>query len=224
MEWVFTQSIWKWKRFNNLTTTWNAIKKWRRYFEECLCDCWVIKYINRYELTSLHVFSCWCVWKKNIAKIARENFRTHWMRKTKIYRKYTKMKERCNNKKYQYYKDYWWRWIKCLWNSFEEFYKDMWESYEKHVLEYWEKDTTLDRINVDWNYCKENCKRSTQKEQANNRRNNKILLYKWKKYTLSELAKEVWLSVKCLSNRLRKWRNINRACEEALHKNSRSKE
>lgn len=47
---------------------------------------------------------------------------------------------------------------------------------EKEYLECyhnWEKDTTIDRIDVNGNYCKENCRRATMKEQGQNRRNNK---------------------------------------------------
>ena len=45
----------------------------------------------------------------------------------------------------------------------------MWVSYKNHVDEYWEKDTTLDRIDVNWNYCKENCRSATRMEQMHNR-------------------------------------------------------
>jgi hypothetical protein len=46
----------------------------------------------------------------------------------------------------------------------------MWESYEIHVKEYWEKNTTIDRINPNLNYCKENCRWATWKEQSLNKR------------------------------------------------------
>jgi hypothetical protein len=44
----------------------------------------------------------------------------------------------------------------------------MYESYLKHVKQYGEKQTTLDRINSNDHYYKNNCKRATYKEQNNN--------------------------------------------------------
>lgn len=90
--------------------------------------------------------------------------------KHKFYDVYLWMIRRCTNPQHTSYKNYWARWIRVLRNSFEEFRADMYESYVKHIKEYWKAQTSLDRIDNDWDYCKENCRWATWKEQELNKR------------------------------------------------------
>ena len=78
---------------------------------------------------------------------------------------YDNMLSRCNNPKDKHYKNYGGRgiticpeWVK----SFDNFYNDM---YPLH-----DKKKTLDRIDNDKGYFKENCKFSTWKQQHRNKR------------------------------------------------------
>lgn len=68
----------------------------------------------------------------------------------------------------------------------------MWESYEAHVKEYWEKDTTIDRIDVNWDYCKDNCRWATYKEQFENRN---IMFWKIKYTNLVDYLKSHWIYI-----------------------------
>lgn len=88
----------------------------------------------------------------------------------RLYNIYHGIKRRCEDSKRKEYQWYGFRWIKCCRKTYKDFENDMWSSYYKHVEEYGEKNTTIDRIDNDWDYCKENCRRATLKEQWNNQR------------------------------------------------------
>ena len=92
----------------------------------------------------------------------------------------------------------------------------MGESYEAHVKEFGEENTTIDRINSNWDYCKENCRRATRKEQCNNRRTNKIRTYKGKQYTQKQLSEIAWLPAHLVSRRLRSWWGVEKAVETPI--------
>lgn len=98
---------------------------------------------------------------------SRDDYRFHHI--------WSDLKQRCNNPKCKRFKDYGDRGIKyCLeWNLYKNFKNDMWESYKKHCLLYGEKQTTLDRIDVNKGYFKENCRWATYQEQSVNTRNKK---------------------------------------------------
>jgi len=123
----------------------------------------------------------------------------HWMRWTKIYWVYRSLLNRCNNPNTQYYNLYWGRWIECEWWSFEEFYKDMWDSYQKWL--------SIDRIDNDWNYCKSNCRWTTAKVQAWNRRTS--IIYKWK--CLKHWCEELWVNKDTIKSRIKNWWRLEEA-------------
>lgn len=74
------------------------------------------------------------------------------------------MKRRCNNSSRKEYPRYGGRGISYdpKWESYKSFWEDMGETYAEGL--------TLDRVDNNGNYCKDNCKWSTMKEQQNNRR------------------------------------------------------
>ncbi len=93
------------------------------------------------------------------------------MSKTKFYRVWKAIKNRCNNPNVESYKDYGGRGIKICerWlESFENFRDDMYESYLEHKKN--NNSTTINRINNNGNYEPSNCKWATYLEQTKNKR------------------------------------------------------
>ncbi len=170
----------------SIRRNWKIVRKFL-----CKCDCWNQKEIRLFSLrkSKSSTKSCGCL---NLKKLLEVNT-THWKSKKRIYKIYRAILTRCNNEKENAYKDYGWRWIKCEWNSFEEFYDDMKEWYSD--------DLQIDRINNDWNYFKENCRWVTPKQNSRNRRSN--IIYKWK--CVAEWEEITWVNRYKIYSRLRSW-------------------
>ena len=127
---------------------------------------------------------------------------------------WSQMRYRTNNPKYREYNLYGGRGINSdYFSDFITFYKDMFESYVRHCEEFGEKETTLDRIDFNGNYCKNNCRWATNKEQANNKRNNIFIEIKNQTKTLTEWCKTYNISYNKVQARLKYNWSIEKALE-----------
>lgn len=135
------------------------------------------------------------------------NRTTHGMSKTRFYKIWNGIKNRCNNTNELNYTRYGGKNIKICeeWNKFENFYNDMYELYVKHNAIYGDKNTTIDRINNNNGYSKLNCRWATLREQANN----KASVIQVNNKTLSYWGEDIKLSTGTLRARIRYGWDVN---------------
>jgi len=121
----------------------------------------------------------------------------HGMYGTPEYRSWQHMKSRCFNPNHKNYLDYGGRGIKVcdLWLNFENFLADM---GLKPTAKY-----SIDRIDNDGDYCPDNCKWSTQTEQVNNRRSNRLITIDDVTLTIAQWAKKMGFGKKVIGDRLK---------------------
>ena len=146
----------------------------------CRCDCGTEKIFSTSDLKSGRVHSCGCLSREIQAERTKNK-----IKHTHLHYIYLSMKKRCFSPKTASYKDYGGRGISMCkeWADRRTGYR----TFEKWALENgYSRGLSIDRINNDGNYCPENCRWATNKEQANNKRDNHIITVKGARYTLSQ--------------------------------------
>lgn len=120
----------------------------------CKCECGKACIVLSTQLKAGKRVNCGCVDPRT----------KHGMATTSEYKNHNAMKSRCNNPMNTRYSDYGGRGIKydAKWETFEGFWEDMGDSYSPGL--------ELDRIDVNGDYCKENCRWANKSLQSFNRR------------------------------------------------------
>ena len=87
---------------------------------------------------------------------------------------------------------------------YEEWKNDFFKFKEWAENNGYNDSLTIDRIDVDGNYCPDNCRWVSMKAQQNNRRNNHYVVWQGEKYSVTQLAELHGIKGSVLSARLRK--------------------
>lgn len=134
---------------------------------------------------------------------------SHKMTGTRFYSIWKDIKKRTKTRAGLVSKYYYNKGIKCLWNSFIEFQNDMYGQYLKHVEEYGKRNTTIDRIDSNGHYCRDNCRWATYTVQANNksRTQSNLIQFENKLVSLKELSSITGINYGTL--RVRKFRKLD---------------
>lgn len=147
----------------------------RRYMK-CQCDCGNICIIALHSLKSGKTKSCGC-----IKGLAQRGYKYNYPH---LYPVYDNIKKRCYNENDSQYKYYGERGIKMC----DNWLQDRNAFYKWAITHGYKEGLQLDRIDTNKNYCPENCRFLTAKENSRNKRNNRLIYYNGNEYVFSEFC------------------------------------
>jgi hypothetical protein len=177
------------------------------------CECGKQFDVRLHSLRSNQTISCGCILRQAYRKYGIK-IKKHFKSKTKDHSRWWDMITRCYNKNSTSFKHYGGRGI-CVcdeWiQSFDKFMEDMGPPpTDKH---------TIDRINVNGNYCKKNCRWLTMKQQSLNRRNTKKIEYNGQNLSLSEWSEKLNFNHSVLGKRLKRGWSFEKAISTPIKNN-----
>ena len=164
------------RRFERLTVISESERRGRTLMWHCRCDCAKEVAVSGNDLRSGNTKSCGC--------LRVEMNTTHGVYDTRLYWIWHGMHRRCNDPKRRIYHRYGGRGIRVCaeWNDANKFY--LWA-----IANGYQDGLQIDRIDNDGDYCPENCRWVTKKENANNTSQSVFIEYEGQRRTIAEWAR-----------------------------------
>lgn len=124
----------------------------------------------------------------------------HGLSRSRFYHIWASMKARCANSNNKVYGGKGIR-VCTKWLTFTHFLNDMYPSYLQHVEQYGESNTSVERIDNEKGYSKNNCRWATRKEQVLNRAVTHLISFNGHRYTLTDWASVLKIKRSTLAQR-----------------------
>lgn len=160
--------------------TGKTINRGYRQYYECICDCGKHSIVLEDNLKMGYTKSCGCIH----SEVIKERNTKHGLSYSRINKIYRCMKQRCYNKKTPSYKYYGGRGITIC-----DKWKDNFTSFYNWAIKNgYKENLTIDRVDVNGNYCPENCRWATYSEQARNKRNNHLITFNGETHCIADWA------------------------------------
>ena len=177
------------RRFGRLTAIERVASPKAQAQWRCVCDCGKETVVRSQDLRNGHTKSCGC-YGLEVSASHTPSFSTHKESKFRLYRVWIGLKGRCNNCKNKDYSYYGGRGIKVCpeWDKSYEKFRD-WA-----LADGYRDDLTIDRIDVNGNYCPENCRWVDMKTQMNNTRANRRITQNGETRTMAEWAERTGIA------------------------------
>lgn len=188
------------KHFGRLIVIERAENAGRHPKWKCVCECGREAVIYGSNLRQGYTKSCGCLHSEKTV----EAHTTHGKARSPEYITWRNMIDRCSNRNRREFKDYGGRGIAVCerWTVFENFFEDMGSKPE---------GLSLDRIDVNSGYSKENCRWATAKEQARNTTKNRIIEFNGLSRPLAEHCELLGLNYRTVHQRLKRGWGISKA-------------
>ena len=184
---------WLGQKFGRLTVV-GFVHKRNKWYWRCRCECGNEVIRQGCLVRQGNPISCGCYQREVVSKI----FTTHGMTKSRLYRIYNAMKNRCYNEKQPNYMNYGGRGIGIC----EEWLQGFGVFQEWALANGYADDLTIERIDNSKDYSPDNCRWATRAEQSRNTRRNHRYTHNGRTQVLTDWCKELGLDFHTVENRI----------------------
>lgn len=183
-------------------------KRTRQSYWKCLCDCGLEVNVFGPRMINGNTSSCGCLRTEMLAARCRDKeFRSTWNvcihgecrgGSTPEYRAWTLMRDRCFNPMSKAFKDYGARGITIC---------ERWSDFKNFLIDVGRKPSprhSVGRIDNNGIYSPENVRWELPQQQANNKRNNRLLTHNGLTLTMAQWARRQGINYWTLADRVRR--------------------